>query len=394
MKNIQLSPIVLFTYNRLKHTKKTINALKSNHLAKKSNLYIYSDGYKNKKDKKEVLQLRKYLKNIKGFLSVRIIEQNENKGLADSIIKGVTEVINKYGKVIVVEDDIVTSNYFLTFMNNALNYYEKEKKVWHISGWNYPISNDYLEDTFLWRMMNCWGWATWKDRWIHFEKKPKKLINKYSEENILKFNLDIKNAGFWEQVLKNHSKEMNTWAIFWYATIFNKKGLCLNPSQTFVKNIGFDGTGTNTDLRENYSSKLNNKSSLKMTNNYSENKLALYKIKQFLSNKNLEFSQNLNLVYKRLEELKMQNEKYILYGAGTGCLLVLSYLKEKILFIVDRNPSIKEINNIQIKSINSIKKTKHKIIITPFGRFSKIYTDLIKNQDISKDRIISLDILN
>ncbi|WP_206732272.1 glycosyltransferase family protein [Halarcobacter mediterraneus] len=391
-----LSPIVLFVYNRLEHTKKTINALKKNLLAEQSHLYIYSDGYKNEEDKTQVLELRKYLKTIKGFLDISIIEQNKNKGLANSIISGVTEVINHHGTTIVVEDDIVTSRYFLTFMNKALNDYKEEKKVWHISGWNYPISNEYLEDTFLWRMMNCWGWATWEDRWKYFEKEPKKLINTYSKKDINKFDLDINNAGFWEQVLKNSSREMNTWAIFWYATIFNNKGLCLNPTQSFTKNIGFDGTGTNTGFRNNYSSKLNNSSEIRMTKNFNENKLALERIKRFLikkDDKNLQFSKSLNLIYKKLNELKNTKEKYILYGAGTGCLLTLGILKENITFIVDNNLSNKEIYNIEVKNLSFLETTNHKIIITPFGRFYEIYETLTKQYKIPKDRIISLDIL-
>lgn len=391
-----LSPIILFTYNRLEHTKKTINALKKNLLAEQSHLYIYSDGYKNEKDKEQVLAIRRYIKTIKGFINVTIIEQKQNKGLADSIIKGVTETINKHGKAIIIEDDIVTSRYFLTFMNKALSYYKEEKKVWHISGWNYPISSEYLEDTFLWRMMNCWGWATWKDRWKYFEKEPKKLINTYSKKDINEFNLDINNAGFWEQVLKNSSKEMNTWAIFWYATIFNNKGLCLNPTQSFTKNIGFDGTGTNTSFRNNYSSKLNNNSGIRMTKNFNESKLALERIKRFLikkDDKNLQFSKSLNLIYKKLNALKNKKEYYILYGAGTGCLLALGILKDNIAFIVDKKLSNQIIQNIEIKDLSSLKTTNYKIIITPIGRFYEISEELNKEYDISKERLISLDII-
>jgi len=79
-------------------------------------------------------------------------------------------LLNEYGKIIVLEDDLLTSPYFLKFMNEALEYYKNEKKVWHISGWNYPINNEGLDDVFFWRTMNCWGWATWADRWQYFEK--------------------------------------------------------------------------------------------------------------------------------------------------------------------------------------------------------------------------------
>jgi SAM-dependent methyltransferase len=163
--------------------------------------------------------------------------------LADSIISGITKVVNEYGKVIVLEDDIVTSPYFLKFMNDALNFYENKEKVWHISGWNYPIEGDGLDDVFLYRLMNCWGWATWADRWQHFEKDTDKLIGEFTKEDIKRFNLDGV-EDFFGQVIANYEKKINTWAIFWYATIFKKDGLCLNPTQTFVKNIGNDSSGT------------------------------------------------------------------------------------------------------------------------------------------------------
>ncbi|WP_133013310.1 sugar transferase [Marinomonas flavescens] len=237
-----LAPIVLFVYNRLAHTKKTVQALQSNYLASESDLFIYSDAPKDDSALNSVNQVRKLISNITGFKSVTVFEQKKNIGLADSIISGVTEIVNNYGKVIVLEDDLVTSPSFLNFMNDALSFYENEKKVWHISGWNYPIDSTDLGGAFLWRTMNCWGWATWADRWSHFEKDTDQLIKSFSTEDIIKFNLDGY-ENFWGQVLSNKEGKINTWAIYWYATIFLNNGLCLNPSQTYVDNIGHDGSG-------------------------------------------------------------------------------------------------------------------------------------------------------
>ena len=243
MQKTNLAPIVLFTYNRLYHTKQTIEALSKNELANESELIIYSDGAKNIEVKQKVKEVREYLKTIQdldAFKSVTIIEREKNFGLANSIIDGVTKIVNKYGKIIVLEDDIVTSKYFLKFLNDALEYYKEKKELWHISGWNYPISSDGLDDVFLWRLMNCWGWATWSDRWQYFEKNPKKLIKTFSKKDIKRFNLDgYYNA--WSQVKENYKGKINTWAIFWYAIIFEHNGLCLNPTQSFVQNIGHDG---------------------------------------------------------------------------------------------------------------------------------------------------------
>lgn len=164
------APIVLFVYNRPWHTRQTLNSLLTNELAKDSDLIVFSDAPKSPDAAILVTEVRSLLNGITGFKSVRIIERDNNWGLSKSIIEGVTEVVNIYGKVIVLEDDIVTSASFLQFMNQALDYYEKENRVWHISGWNYPIDTEGLGDAFLWRFMNCWGWATWADRWINFEK--------------------------------------------------------------------------------------------------------------------------------------------------------------------------------------------------------------------------------
>ena len=138
-------------------------------------LFIYSDAGKDEYDLPKVNEVRDYIKTIDGFKKVTILEREKNWGLAKSIIDGVTEVIDKHGKIIVIEDDLVTSPYFLKFMNEALSFYKDQNKVWHISGWNYPIDVSRLEDVFLWRFMTCWGWATWSDRWKHYEKNVDKI---------------------------------------------------------------------------------------------------------------------------------------------------------------------------------------------------------------------------
>lgn len=239
---MKLAPIILFVYNRPWHTQQTLEALQKNKLAQDSELFIYADNYKNEATRESVLEVRRYIKGIIGFKAITIIEQDKNLGLAASIIDGVTQTVNKYGKVIVLEDDIVTSPYFLQFMNEALEFYQNEDRVMHISGWNYPINIAIDGDVFLWRLMNCWGWATWDSSWRFFEKDIDKLINNFSKNEIKKFNLD--NAhNFFSQVLSNKNKKIDTWAIFWYATIFKKGALCVNPLISFVENIGFDGSG-------------------------------------------------------------------------------------------------------------------------------------------------------
>jgi sulfatase maturation enzyme AslB (radical SAM superfamily) len=294
------APIVLFVYNRPWHTQQTIEALQKNELAKESELFIYSDEAKNDEDKKSVNEVREYICNIDGFKNVNVIKQSTNQGLANSIIKGVTEIVNKYGKIIVLEDDLVTSPYFLKFMNEALKRYKDEKKVWHISGWNYPIDTDELSDTFFWRYMNCWGWATWSDRWQHYEKNIDKTIKAFSKDDVERFNLDG-TVDFWNQVLMNKKGKINTWAIFWATTIFQHNGLCLNPSKTFVINIGQDGSGLHSSDYDIYKSALSMNNNIKFSSDIIENNLALQRIQAFFkSHKKTFLSRVINKLSKIL----------------------------------------------------------------------------------------------
>ena len=277
---MKLAPIVLFVYNRPWHTHQTVEALQKNELANESELFIYSDAPKNEETQSKVKEVRDYIKTVDGFKKVTIIEREKNWGLANSIIDGVTKIVNEYGKVIVLEDDLVTSPYFLKFMNEALEFYKDELKVWHVSGWNYPIKTDGLGDVFLWRLMNCWGWATWKNRWQYFEKDTDRTISEFSKDEIKRFNINGA-EDFFGQVTANYKKKINTWAIFWYATIFKKDGLCLNPTQTFVENIGHDGSGVHCGETKIYSIKLSMNDKVKFTKFLKENTTALERIENF-----------------------------------------------------------------------------------------------------------------
>jgi hypothetical protein len=274
-------PVIIFVYNRPQHTRETVEALLKNDLADESDLTVFSDAAKNSGAAQQVQEVRDYLKTITGFKSVRIVEREENWGLAKSIIQGVTEVVNQYGKVIVLEDDIVTSPAFLQFMNQALNFYEEQKRIWHVSGWSYPIETEGLDDVFLWRAMNCWGWATWADRWQHFEKNPTALIENWTAEQKDQFDLDGSGV-FWNQVEANAAGKINTWAIFWYATIFQNHGLCLNPAVSYVDNIGHDGSGVHCGSDNGHrSTNLCTSGQVNFITDYDESEVAVARIVEF-----------------------------------------------------------------------------------------------------------------
>jgi len=241
---MNLAPIVLFTYNRLWHTKQTVEALQNNLYADQSELIIFSDGAKNEKDEIKVKEVREYLKTIKGFKKIEIIERDKNWGLANNIIDGVTKVVNEYGKVVVLEDDLVTSPYFLKFMNEGLKFYEDEEKVISIHGYVYPIEG--LPEIFFLRGADCWGWATWKRGWDLFEKDSKKLLEELEKRKLTKL-FDFNGAYPYTALLKAQiCGKIDSWAIRWYASAFLKEKLTLYPGVSLVKNIGFDENATHT----------------------------------------------------------------------------------------------------------------------------------------------------
>lgn len=279
---MSFAPIALFVYDRPAHTRKTVEALQNNSLSNDSDLIIYSDAPKTSDAANAVSEVREYIRTISGFKSVTIVERETNFGLARSIIDGVTKVVNEGGRVIVLEDDLVTSPYFLTYMNDALNVYQDDESVMHISGYMFPIDNVGLPETFFLRTASCWGWATWSRAWQHFNKHPKKLHGEYTEQKIKRFNLDGAYE-FWSQVEQNASGQIDTWAVFWYASVFNNDGLCLHPKCSMVSNIGHDGTGVHCGKSDNFVVKLGSKAITYFERNLVESTLALKRTKAFFT---------------------------------------------------------------------------------------------------------------
>ncbi|MCL6284547.1 hypothetical protein M3P21_13510 [Ruegeria sp. 2012CJ41-6] len=238
------APICLFAFNRPQHTKRTLDALAASPLAPTTELIAYIDGPRTPEETSLVDEVAEIIGKQTGFAAVTVRRRAANAGLATSIQEGVTATMQARGRAIVVEDDIVTSPAFLTYMNIALDRYENDKRVWHIAGYNedLPALRDRPGAVF-WRFMSCWGWASWADRWQHFERDPKKLVTEFSSDDIHRFNLDGA-ENFWSQVLGNVRGEIRTWAVFWYATIFRNGGLCLSPYPSYAENIGLDGSGT------------------------------------------------------------------------------------------------------------------------------------------------------
>ena len=248
---MNISPVVLFVYNRPWHTQQTVEALQKNELAQESELFVFSDGAKDEHDALKVREVRNYLRTVDGFKDISIIEQEKNRGLAASIVDGVTRVVNEYGRVIVLEDDLITSPFFLKFMNEALEIYNDANKVMHVSGYMLPIETTGLNQTVFYPSPSCWGWATWERAWKHYERDPSEVIKEFTPKMIKRFNLDG-SYGFWEQVLDNYSGRIKSWAIFWYVAVFKQNGLCLHPVESMVQNIGHDGSGVHCNKTNSF----------------------------------------------------------------------------------------------------------------------------------------------
>lgn len=259
-----LAPIILFVYNRPEHTKKTVDALKKNEFASESVLYVFSDGAKEdatEEQKNKIREIRNYIHTITGFKELIIEEAPKNKGLANSVIYGVTKVINKHGKAIVVEDDIVTHPFFLRFMNECLDNYKDRDDIFMIGGYNQRFNFPwwYRKDIYLAHRVCSWGWATWKSRWDKADwaveeysfmcKNPKKqtLFNRGGED-------------LFPMLTAQMDGKIDSWAIRWEYSLYKFNAVCIRPRFSFVVNCGFDGSGVHCGkVRDNYSADMYNR---------------------------------------------------------------------------------------------------------------------------------------
>lgn len=242
--NTLYSPILLFVYNRPEHAQMAIESLLQNSLAKESELFIYSDAAKDEETQPAVDEVRKRIHTVSGFAKVTIIERKENWGLAKSIIDGVTTQVNKFGRVIVLEDDLVVAPHFLEFMNDALEMYKDEPKVGHIQACDFT-KDTTLPDTFLIKWTGSWGWATWDRAWQLFNPDGEALLKELEERRLTKV-FDFNGSYRFTRMLRRQIQgKNNSWAIRWNASLFLKDVLSLNVGKSLVQNIGFDGSGTN-----------------------------------------------------------------------------------------------------------------------------------------------------
>ena len=279
-----LAPIALFVYNRPQHTERTVKFLKQNEFAAESRLFIFSDGAKTTADEEKVNEVREFINTIDGFKSVEIIASKTNLGLANSIIAGVGRLTIDYGQVIVFEDDLISSPYTLTYFNEALYRYRDEPKVMHIGAYMYILDDKNLPESFFYRAATSWGWATWESAWQHFEPNIDVLLNQFDHKKKHEFAIEG-TMNFWKQMQDFKRGKNNSWAIRWYASIFLRGGLTLNPSQSLVNNIGHDGTGVHSGMNDIYNVIINPQPIKEFPTVIAENEAAYLAIKTFLGNR-------------------------------------------------------------------------------------------------------------
>ena len=250
-----LAPILLFVYNRPLHVRRSIESLLANELAKDSELYIFSDAAKDETAQPNVNEVRQFIQSIKGFKEIHYVERTENWGLARNIIDGVTTLVNQYGRVIVLEDDLIVAPYFLQFMNDALETYKDEDNVCHIQACDFT-KDPFLPDTFLIKWTGSWGWATWKRAWTLFNPNGQELLDELIRRK-LTYRFDFNGKYGYTRMLRNQIKgKNNSWAIRWNASLFLADKLSLNVGKSLIQNEGFDGSGTNCGSGNLYDSDL------------------------------------------------------------------------------------------------------------------------------------------
>lgn len=237
------APIVLFTYNRPAHTERTVRALQDCLLARQSELHVFSDGPRSPAAEPAVREVRRFLETVDGFAAVRIHERNKNLGLAASVIDGVTRICDEFGRVIVLEDDLVVSPQFLSFLNAALGRYQNDSQVMQVAGNMFPVDVQTADDAFFLPFVSSWGWATWDRAWREFDPNAT-AYGELKRDAKRRRAFDMNGGYAYSSMLEAHLAGKNdSWAIRWNLSVFMHDGMVLYPKKSLVENIGFDGSG-------------------------------------------------------------------------------------------------------------------------------------------------------
>ena len=251
---IEHAPVVAFAYNRADKIINCLHSLEESPEVCDTNLIVYCDGPKTEAGKSAVEATREALRNYvenSRFKHVELIEASENKGLAKSVIEGVTQALDRYGRAIIVEDDLVVSKNFLSFMNGALDFYKDDLRIGAISGYTYPIKSlrEYSHDIYIMHKGDCWGWATWQDRW-NSAAWADVDYDTYFHDKAFRKKLENTESGWDLLMLLQSQGKISSWAIRWVSDLLRRNLCTVYPTESLVTNAGFDGSGTHSSKSE------------------------------------------------------------------------------------------------------------------------------------------------
>lgn len=235
------APVGIFVYNRPDHTRRLLESLHRNPIFGQSPITVFCDGPKTTDDLDAIACTRAVVREMLPA-SAAFVEREANRGLAASIIDGVSMLTRRHGRVIVCEDDLIFAPEALEFLNRALDRYRDEPKVMHVAAYMFPVKAR-LPEAHFYREATCWGWATWDRAWRHFEPDAARLLD-YVGAPERKNRFDIEGSMYFHEMLRQQVVgRIDSWAIRWYASMFRAGGLALHPGRSLVQNEGFDGTG-------------------------------------------------------------------------------------------------------------------------------------------------------
>lgn len=272
------APIAVIAYKRPDHLESMLESLSVNEGFESSKLYIFIDGPKKSEDNKGHIETVEVAQNFKHPDKLLTIRDN-NLGNKKNVIFSVSEVLKKHDRVICLEDDLKISSFFLKFMNDCLEIYQNEKKIFHINGWAYPQKINFRNKAVLGTLMCPWGWATWRDRWTSFAQSEfdKNHFKENNEEKLYEFNFHGTH-NFYMQLYNNDIKKIDTWDIYWYQYIFLQNGLTIFPTISHTQNTGFDGSGDNAGHHNDFDTPLTKKPTLRF-----EKKIVVDKYNKFIT---------------------------------------------------------------------------------------------------------------
>ena len=233
--------LAVFAYNRPVHLQKVLDALKNN--IRLQNVYIFQDGLAEEKDRENWIKVQNAIQSI-DWMEYSYITYPQNKGCASSIEDGITYVLSEHEAVIVLEDDCVPHEDFISFTVGCLEKYRENKRVWGVSGYAWPmsLSKEKTSDVYACGRNSSYGWATWEDRWEYYSRDFDILRKIYADQEA------SRRLGVWGTDLEGMlcytlKCQCNSWAVFWGLRVIEQGGFFINPYKNLIQNIGFDGSG-------------------------------------------------------------------------------------------------------------------------------------------------------